>query len=89
MFYEMGARFSMTHLHSRNYFIESCYDSQGRVQDFQIEGAQKIMCTPCTSRARSMKSITAGVQARLRALEALEFQIFFHGIWALFLSILI
>ena len=34
---------------------------QGRIQDFQIEGAQKIMCTRRTaSRARDAKSLTAG-----------------------------
>ena len=32
---------------------------QGQIQDFQKEGAQKIMCTPLH---------TAGVQAHLRAL---------------------
>ena len=40
---------------------------QGRIQDFQIEGAQKIinnliLCTQRTFRPRSMKSFTTGVQ---------------------------
>ena len=40
---------------------------QGRIQDFQIEGAQKVMCTRRTSRARNAKSLTAGVQGLLKA----------------------
>ena len=45
--------------------------NQGRIQDFQIEGAQKIMCRQRTSQARS--PLRPGSRARLRALEALGF----------------
>ena len=36
---------------------------QGRIHDFQINGAQMVMCKQRTSRARSPKSITSGVQS--------------------------
>ena len=42
--------------------------SQGRVQDFQIEGAQEIMSTQRTSQARSVKSLSAGVKGPLEGL---------------------
>ena len=31
--------------------------TQGRIQDFQIEGAQKILCTQRTSQAQNAKSL--------------------------------
>ena len=44
--------------------ISGHFIDQGRIQDFQIEGAQKIMCTQRTSQARSAKFLTAGYRSR-------------------------
>ena len=40
-----------------NYFVILCSDvKQGRSQDFQIEGAQKFLCTQNTSQAQRANS---------------------------------
>ena len=51
---------------------------QGRIQDFQIEGAKKM----CARIAHPKRSLPLGSRAHLRALEP-------HAIWALFWIILI
>ena len=38
---------------------------RGRIQDFQIEGVQNILCTQRTSRMPSAKSLMARVQGPL------------------------
>ena len=40
-------------------------DVQGRIQDFQIEGAQDIMCTQGTFQGQSVKSLSTGVKGPL------------------------
>ena len=51
---------------------------RGRIKEFYLEGVQKIMTVcSCTSRARSPKSLTAGVQGPLTSPRS---SVFFHAL---------
>ena len=44
---------------------------QGRIQDFHLRGAQKIMCADTHHKHEARSPLRSGSRTRLRALEAL------------------
>ena len=67
-----------------------CVCVQGRIQDFHLGGAQKIICANAYYERKLRSPFRQGSRARLRALEALGFfNAPYSAIWALCLSMLI
>ena len=62
---------------------------QGRIQDFKIEGAQKMSNAHQERKTRNPFNSGGFHRARLKTLEALWFYMLSHAIWGLFWSILI
>ena len=62
---------------------------QGRIQDFKIEGAQKMSSEHHERKTRNHYHSGGVHSAPLKALEAIWYKMLSHTIWGLFWSILI